>query len=155
MFGTRSLSEADKARQNLVRRQFAFSQTNSPTNRALFRGGQQLGAIKLAEAEGMPPDIADRLQLEVAKKQVEQSRALGNPVGRRMDFVVDPNTNPPLQQGDARTQQQQGLRTPFGVVMGTNPRIPPRRPLNILAGGYIASQTPDLPPPRRPWQLPK
>lgn len=155
MFGTRSLSEADKARENLVRRQFAMSQTAEGTSQmtALFGGGQQLGAIKLAQAEGLSPDIASRIQMEVAKKQVQDRRV--QPVGRRRDFVVDPNTNPPLQQGDARTQQQQGLRTPFGVVMGTNPRIPPRRPLNILAGGYIASQTPDLPPSRRPRQLPK
>lgn len=124
MFGGSGV--ADQARIARAERQFQISQEQYPRDEAVLRaGGQQLAFRKLEEgwATGLPrldDELMTEVKLNLMREQMKERIGIAHPSLRK-------DTIPPVgvriargEHGVAVGQEQIGLRTPSGAVMGTS-----------------------------------
>lgn len=117
MFGGSGV--ADEARIARAERQFDMSQVLTHDDAAYLKAaGQQLAFRKLEEDAPLTPELMTEVKLNLMREQMKERLGVAHPSLRK-------DTIPPVgvriargEHGVAVGQEQIGLRTPSGVVMG-------------------------------------
>ena len=142
MFPVKKGEVADEARIARSERQFQISQKQYPHDplggvggaavdwvlghaphreqQVLRMGGQQHGLLKLEKGWSptlsfLDKELMTQIKLDLMREQMAQ----------RFGSATSPYQVDPIPLGVAVAQEQLGLRTPFGAILGTNARVEP------------------------------
>ena len=129
MLAAKAGTDATQARIERTERQFQGSQedyghqTHGMPYAIMRDAGQQHGLLKLGSEKftglpNLPDEVIQEIKLGVIEQQL--GRRYGSAAG-----VPTQNIDPSIGRGLAVAEEQHGLRTPFGAVLGTNPRPEP------------------------------
>jgi len=119
---------ADEARIARAKRQFEMSQEQYPRDEAVLKtAGQQHGLYKLEGGWSptlprLDTELITQIRLDLMREQMRPRIAFGNLPTPDFEIPSREEREARGEFGEAIAQAQQGLRTPFGAVMGTDAR---------------------------------